>query len=204
MQEKTQQEQYIDYINDNILSKIDYKQLGASYDGDRKYAKEVLRALHGAVEKCYGTLTFDSDSCQDSEGYVTLPGIAYGNNTGKIAVVLVDIDLGSSGEHWGTTFLLDAGVVEQFPESVALAARVKRDFITYDYCYTPTVGNDIHVNFGKLPQEMKDILKEVRSDEHSEQKDSSWTRFENAKNKATDTRADAPPKSPKRKTDKEI
>jgi hypothetical protein len=86
--QKTRQDKYINYLNKNILPKIDFKRLQASYDGDKKYAKEVLCDLHNAVEKCYGTSSFDYGSCQDSEGFITIPGIVRGRNTGKIAVVL--------------------------------------------------------------------------------------------------------------------
>jgi hypothetical protein len=201
MQEQnTRQDKYIDYLNKSILPKINFKRLQASYDGDREYAKEVLRDLHNAVEKCYGTSSFDYGSCQDSEGFITIPGIVHGQNTGKIAVVLLDLDLDSSGEHYGTNFLLDVGVVEQFPDNKALADRVERDFIPYDYCYTPLVLNDIHIDFDTLPQDLKEML-ETFQDSGQQQ---GWERFDKAKHKAAEAKTVTIPKVSKQKKEKEI
>jgi hypothetical protein len=160
----------------------------------------VLRDLHNAVEKCYGTSSFDYGSCQDSEGFVTLPGIVRGKDTGKIAVVLVDLDLDSSGEHYGTNFLLDVGVVEQFPDNKKLADRVERDFIPYDYCYTPLVLNDIHIDSDELPKELKEML-ETFQDSGQQQ---GWERFDKAKHKAAEMKTSTMTKAPKQKKDKEI
>ncbi|GHU59300.1 hypothetical protein FACS1894133_5770 [Clostridia bacterium] len=201
---KTHQEHYIDYINTNILPHIDYKQLQESYDGDKKYAQEVLCALHDAVVKCYEMSSFDSGDCQDSEGFVTLPGIVCGKNTGKIAVALLDIDLESSGEHWETNFLLDVGVVEQIPKNKALADRLVRDFIPYDYCYTSLVLNDIHIDFDNLPKVMKDMLETFQDSGHNQRRSSSWPQFEKAKNKAEKAKDTLPPKTQNKGGKKEL
>jgi hypothetical protein len=204
MQEQTHQDKYIDYINKNILPNIDFKRLQTSYGGNKMYAREVLRALHDAVEKCYGTASFSYGSCPDSDGFVTLPGIAQGRKTGKIALVLVDIDLDSSGEHYGTDFLLDAGAVTQFPENnKALADRIRRDFIPYDYCYTPIVTNDIHVNFAELPEDLKELLETFKDSGREQKQESSWTQFEEAKRKAAEKKANPHPNTPNRNSKKE-
>jgi hypothetical protein len=206
MQNKTRQEQYIEHLNKNVLPYIDFDRLQASYDGDKKYAKDVLSVLHDEVERHYGTAGFDYGDCQDSEGFVTLPGIARGRNTGKLAVVLVDLDLSSSGEHYGTDFFIDAGVVEQFPEDKALADRIRRDFIPYDYCYTPLVLNDHHVDFDALPKDLKEMLDTFQDSGQKQvgRQGASWTRFDKAKRKAADKNAAPPPKAPKKSNKQEI
>jgi hypothetical protein len=90
--------------------------------------------------------------------------------------------------------------VEQFPDNKALADRVERDFIPYDYCYTPLVLNDIHIDFDTLPQDLKEML-ETFQDSGQQQ---GWERFDKAKHKAAEMKADTPSKAPKQKKGKEI
>ena len=111
MKRKNTTEQYIDYINENILPLIDYGRLHTSYRTDMVYAKGVLNLLHQAMIKVYGNEYLDMHN--GDEGFVTIPGVIKGTKTGNICLALLDLDLTSSGEHWGTLFLCKYGAVEQ-------------------------------------------------------------------------------------------
>ena len=157
MNEKTAIEQYIDNINENILPYIDYDKLQASYASDMVYAKGILNALHEAMTESYGGAYLDEDSGED--GFVVIPGIVRGKENGNMALALLDLDLSSSGEHWGTSFLCKHGVVSQNDDSKTPAMKDIRATIgNYDYCYTATISGDIHINKAKMPKELKAVL----------------------------------------------
>jgi len=157
---------YIDYINKNILPGIDYGKLQQSYGTpDKSYAKGILNLLHEAMVKIYGgeTLRPDYDRYM-AENFVVIPGVAQGQKTGKIALVLLELDLSSSGEHWDTQFLCGRGVIPQSGGKLPrdIAAPLISQFIPYDYCYTATIPNDIHIRRDKLPDGIKDMLSTFR------------------------------------------
>ena len=92
---------YVDYINANVMTKIDYERLRADYATEEKvYAKSVLNALHQGLLAIYGTETFDHDMAGD---YVLLPGMVQSKDTGK---------------HCATDFLIRYGCISQFEEEM--------------------------------------------------------------------------------------
>ena len=162
MSETSVVQRYADYINENILQSVDYDKLQASYGTDMVYAKGVLNNLHNAMVEVYGSEYFDD--FDGDEGFVMIPGVVRGRETGKMAVVLLDIDLSSSGEHWGTTFLCGHGVVSQSEIGKSPAAdAILKSIGIYDYCYTAIIPDDIHVAHSKLPKELKAVLNDFQS-----------------------------------------
>jgi len=162
MSEKNKTDQYVEYINKHILPFIDYSKLQDSYNIDMAYAKGVLTRLHEAMVEVYGSdrlNEFDGD-----EGFVVIPGAVQGKESKNVAIALLDLDLSSSGEHWGTSFLCHYGVVSQSgdmkdPERES----VMKEIGSYDYCYTAAISGDIHVDNNRLPEELKDILSDFRN-----------------------------------------
>lgn len=148
---------YVDYINVNILPFIDYDKLQKSYATDTAYAKGVLNCLHGAMVKIYGSEYLDWRTSED--GFVMIPGIVQGRENGNICLALLDLDLTSSCEHWGTTFLCKYGAISQsdIGESPAADA-ITKHIGTYDYCYTALTHDDHHVDFETLPSKLKAVL----------------------------------------------
>jgi hypothetical protein len=93
-----------------------------------------------------------------------------GRETGKICLALLDIDLSSSGEHWGTTFLVWSGVISQSEayskDGGDVAAELKEaiaPYGVYSYVYTAEIPDDIHVSEGSTPEALLDILKDFRN-----------------------------------------
>lgn len=149
---------YVDYINKNVLPKINYDRLQADYGTEEKaYAKSVLNALHKGVSEVYGTEAFGRET---AGGYVLLPGVVQSQSTGNVCVVLLELDLQSSGEHCGTDFLIRYGCVNQFEEEMPGKVRkfLHDQYGAYDYGYTAVLTDDIHVDKSKLPQAMKEVL----------------------------------------------
>jgi len=162
MNEASVIQRYADYINSNILQTVDYDKLQASYGTDMAYAKAVLNSLHNAMVKVYGSEHFDDFGGDD--GFVMIPGMVRGQKTGNMAVVLLDIDLSSSGEHYGTTFLCGHGVVSQSDIGKSPAAdAILKSIGSYDYCYTATIPDDIHVDNSRLPKELKAVLDDFQN-----------------------------------------
>jgi hypothetical protein len=159
MNDKSMADKYVDYLNENILPVIDYGKLHTSYGTDMVYAKGVLNVLHEAMVKIYGGERLDCDYLDD--GYVVVPGVVRGRESGNVCLALLDLDLSSSGEHWGTDFLCKYGVVTHSKDSPAGKA-MSNHIGVYDYCYTAKIPGDIHVSHAKLPKELQAILHDFR------------------------------------------
>jgi len=157
----SKQENFIDYINGHILPFIDYDKLQASYETDMAYAKGILNRLHEAMVASYGGERLDELDGDDC--FVVIPGVLRGRDSGNLCLALFDLDLSSSGEHWGTTYLCEHGVVVQ-GDKVNDPAAITMDaaHVPYDYCYTATIPCDIHVNKARLPDELKTVLTDFR------------------------------------------
>jgi hypothetical protein len=89
-----------------------------------------------------------------------------------MCVALLEIDLSSSGEHWGTSFLCKYGVIaqdgiERVSNNDAVLKTESREIVStylpYDYCYTASIPGDIHVSKAGLPEEIKAVLKDFRN-----------------------------------------
>ena len=105
--EKKEQE-FIDRINE-ILGKTDFLLLNTSCNTENtSYAAETLLAMHQAFEEVYGEGYVD-----ESYGMIMVPAVVRGRESGIQALALVTLDLESSGEHWGTTFLTPGGPLVQ-------------------------------------------------------------------------------------------
>ena len=141
---------YVDYINANVLPKVNYERLQADYGTEEKaYAKSVLNALHQGVFEVYGTETFGRET---AGGYVLLPGVVQSKNTGELCIALLELDLQSSGEHCATDFLIRYGCISQFEEMQEEVQRFLKDtYGAYEYGYTATLTDDIHVDKARLP-----------------------------------------------------
>ena len=168
MESNNNTDRYIKYINDRILPFIDYPKLQASYNTDMVYAKGVLNRLHEAMAEVYGSEQLDEDN--GDEGFVVIPGVLCGRDTGKICLALLDLDLSSSGEHWGTAFLVGSGVISQSEayskdggEAAAEMKKAIAPYGSYDYCYTAEIPDDIHVSTDRMPEALLDVLKDFHN-----------------------------------------
>ena len=155
---------YVDYINRNVLNRINYARLQEDYQTEEKaYAKSVLNALHQGVMEVYGTETFDRDTLE--EGFVLLPGVLQSREKGSVCIALLELDLSSSGEHWGTDYLTKYGCINLHEEEMPDAVRrfLKETYGIYDYGYTAAITDDIHVDKERLPDALKEILEDFRN-----------------------------------------
>ncbi len=142
-----------------ILQEIDYPRLDNSCNSnDTSYASEVLLKMHNAFEEVYGSEYVD-EACS----LVLLPAVVQGKQTEKNALALLLIDLHSSGEHWGTTFLSRIGMVTQGNSKLTDEQKqfIREYYGNYDYWYTPLVENDIHVDFENMPEQVVEIRSKV-------------------------------------------
>ena len=157
---------FIEKLNSEIIPYIDYENLERSYKStDKTYAKEVLKAIHNKFMSVYNT-----DALKESDEMVTLPAVIKGINTDEICIGVVDIDLESSGEHWGTAFLTKHGLLQQGSSELTKDEKqfLAETFSPYVYAYTIGVENDIHVNINNLPPDMKEFLQFCHEEQNNE------------------------------------
>lgn len=149
------EQKFIDKVN-WILKTTDLKELHASCNSrNTAYAAVKLLELHRAFEDVYGKNYVD-----ESYGMITVPGIVRGRNTGMHDIALLIIDLESSGEHWGTTFITKNGPLVQGCVSLTEAEKtyIDKNYIPYDYWYTPLIEDDIHVCREDMPESVANIM----------------------------------------------
>ncbi len=155
--------QYIDYINKNVLSGINYARLQKDYQTkSRFYTKSVLNGLHQGVLKVYKTERFEWE--EDREGYMLLPGILCSRETDNICIALLELDLFFSGKLNGIDFLTKYGCInpddEQMPETVRRF--LQGTYGTFDYGYTVFLKDDIYADRAHLSEDVRQILEDFR------------------------------------------
>ena len=159
LREETQDlsDQYINRLNSEVFNDLNYSMLNESYGTeDKLYAKEILNKMHDIFIEVYGASEL---KCSGDEEYVTLPAVIQSKNTAEICIGLVDIDLHSQGEHWGTT-LLTHSIIMQGEKAISKEAEktMMQKYVPYNYWYTPAIEGDIHVNKENMPKEVREII----------------------------------------------
>lgn len=156
MKSKDLQKEYIERLND-LLQPIDFKKLDVSCNlADDSYTKDILKRMHDSFIEVYKN-DYPDDFTYE---FVEVPAGIRGRNTEHIRLGIVSLDLGSSGEHWGTFFLTPKGVIEQGDkkQSVSDTKYLEQTYIPYDYWYTVSLERDHHVNFNNVPENIADML----------------------------------------------
>lgn len=147
--------EYTNAVNNDVLVGFHWLGLKLVYKNhDYEPVKQILKKLHEAFLKVYGT-----DCVDDSYDFILAPAVIRVRATGEIYAGLVDLDLSSSGEHWGTSFITPCGVFSQSDEKLNEQQReYVGSFIPYDYYYTLDIPNDIHVKKGNIPDDIREML----------------------------------------------
>jgi len=162
MHKSSTTENYVEYINKHILPFIDYTSLHESYNTDDMiYAKGILNSLHEAMIKIYGSEPLSAFDGLD--GFVMIPGVVQGIRNNKICLVLLELDLSSAGEHWGTSFICRYGVIPDGEDGGMELVAMGMEIGSYNYCYTADISRDIHVDMSNLPDKLKSVLKDFRN-----------------------------------------
>ncbi len=154
---------YLEKINREIFGKLSVKECGRIYtQQDIPAMTELLKRMHTAFCEVYHTDCLDS-----AYEWVMLPAVIRSQKSGLTTVGIVTLDLQSFGEHWETYFLTPAGIVDlhNTDHKPAFRDRMIKQWIPYDYYYTPFVENDIHVNYSHLPESVSQMLGACRADE---------------------------------------
>lgn len=146
---------FISKIN-QILKTVDFKRLDESCNGDDKsYARVTLDRMHDALVETYGADYFD----WRSGDFVDVPAVIKGEKSGHISLGLVNLDLQSSGEHWGTYIFTENGVLDHGGKLTdAQNDLLNALYIPYQYWYTPYIPDDHHVDFDNVPDDVMKII----------------------------------------------
>ena len=89
-------------LDTEVFPKIDFeKYLEACNKHNTEYPSELLGMFHQAFVSVYG----NNPITQADTEWIICPAVLRSKATGQILIGLVELDLSSSGEHWGTNFL---------------------------------------------------------------------------------------------------
>jgi len=146
---------YIDKLNSQVFAGIDFEKLGQSYQTDFVYAKEILQNMTELFKDVYGV---DYLACNEEIEFVDVPAVIHGRNNDGMCIGLVNLDLESSGEHWGTCFITEEGIGNHNEKDAAFNELLKSKFVPYDYWYTIKIYGDIHVDMDNVPKEISELL----------------------------------------------
>ena len=120
--------------------------------------KEILKTMHEVFCGTYGTDCVD-DIDAGNEDMFYLPAVIKSRETNALCVGLVLVDIESSGEHWGTQFMLDGNFYCDDSECMTDKVKTKREEIgVYDYWYTPEFDGDIHIDKENAPEDVRELL----------------------------------------------
>ena len=147
---------YVNVINKDICPTVDFDSLK-----DEKTMKDVLSKLTKAFKDVYGTDTIYEGMSEIKEDgdFILAPGLVRSKKTGKVRIALLDIDVSSSGEHWGTTFFTERGIFSQNDKNLSKEKEeILDEFIPYNYCYSISILGDIHIDTEDIHPDMKKIL----------------------------------------------
>lgn len=159
-------QKYNDFIEKNILPRIDYKELYESCQTEKmEYAKGVFNYLHKGLIKIYGSDTLAYPNNQISEGseLVLIPGIIYGNKELSLALLILDL----YGRLIKINFLTETGVCKA-PYN-GMSYEEKKQFETIEKRYSPYIygyaaylpGKRLCVD--KLPYKAKEFLSDFKN-----------------------------------------
>ena len=99
--------EFIRKLNKDIFPQVSLDKLKVFQDSnDTWYVKSLLKAMHETFCE-----VFDGDYVNNDMEFVTVPAVIKGAN-GKLYPALVDLDVSSSGEHYGSSILTPIGMIE--------------------------------------------------------------------------------------------
>lgn len=150
---------YNDFIEKNILPRIDYKKLFESYQTEEmEYAKGVFNCLHRGLKKIYGSdiLTFPNNQKSEVTELVLIPGVVYGNKELSLALLVVDL----YGRLIKINFITEAGVCKA-PYN-GMSFEEEKRFSPYIYGYAAYLpGKRLCID--KLPYKAKEFLSDFKN-----------------------------------------
>lgn len=156
------QEDFAEYLNREVLSSCDFEGLCKP-----EAVKELLKAMTEKFREIYGT-----DELTEDMEFVLIPAIIKPEKCKELFAGIVQLDLTSSGEHYGTDFFTPFGIINPCDENLlAIHRKYLRLMHPYDYFPTIQYPGDIHVNWSKCPKEVWDIIDYCRGDSHEQNGD---------------------------------
>lgn len=148
------QDDFISFLSNEVLADCDFNSLT-----DTSYVTDILRKMTKGFCRIYNSdeITYDMD-------YVLVPAVIKPENESRLYAGIVQLDVTSSGEHYGTDFLTEFGVIGQSNERpLAVHRKFLRSVIPYEYYPTVPYPGDIHVDWSKCPSEVMEIIHECNS-----------------------------------------
>ena len=150
------QVRFIDKVNKEAMPCFEWVGMRHAYQtGDMSCPTDFLKLLYEKFLEVYDPVL------ESGMGMVTVPGVVE-TADGTVYVALIDIDVDSSGEHWGTAFFTPEGILQDHDEE---SWSKIRPFIPYKYWYAPTIENDCHVDWDECPDVVREMLSEATGED---------------------------------------
>ncbi len=149
------QEDFTEYLNREVLSSVDWEKLNTL-----KYLKELLKQMTDKFCEIYNANELDYDM-----EFVLVTAVIRVCESGNLYAGIVQLDLTSSGEHYGTDIFTSYGVMNIDNEELT-EKELKYVLSLHPYSYFPTIQypGDIHVDWSRCPKEVWDIIDYCRRD----------------------------------------
>lgn len=148
------QEDFTAYLNRKVLFSCEYYRL-VNPDEVKKLLKQMtdkFREIYGADK-----LTADME-------FVLVPAVIKPKRYDGLYAAIVQLDLTSSGEHYGTDFFTQYGLINTDMENKqAIDCEFLRSAIPYDYYPTVPYPGDIHINWDNCPADVREIINYCRN-----------------------------------------
>lgn len=161
MDSERMQSDYIERVNNEIVSIINFNELGNSYvSKENKYGRCVLKKLYDIFVDIYGTDCLDKDY-----EVVCVPSIVkpYKSGIFIIGITMVDIEL---MQQYGTAFFTDKGILDELDDYMPQKDReyMQDELVPYKCWYTIYPDERyIHV-INEAPKIVKEIIKYYRNE----------------------------------------
>lgn len=152
------QEDFAKYLNCEVIPSFNFDSLGKP-----ESVKELLKAMSDKFREIYG-----ADELSADMEFVLVPAVIKPEEHSELFAGIVQLDLTSSGEHYGTDFITQFGVINCVSDDL-LAVHKKYLRLLHPYDYFPTIQypGDIHVDWRKCPKEAWDIIDYCRGVEQN-------------------------------------
>lgn len=161
MDSEKMQSDYIERVNNEIVSIINFNELGNSYGSEEnKYGRYILKKLYDIFVNIYGT-----DCLNKDYEIVCVPSIIkpYKSGSLMIGITMIDIEL---MQQYGTAFFTDKGVLDELDDYIIQKDReyIQDKLVPYKCWYTIYPDQNYIQIINKAPEIVKEIIKYCRNE----------------------------------------
>lgn len=155
------QSDYIERVNNEIVSIINFTELNNSYISEgNKYGRCILKKLHDIFVSIYRT-----DCLDKSYEVVCVPSIIkpYKSEIYMIGITMLDTEI---IQRYGTAFFTSNGVLDELDDYISEEEReyMQKELLPYNCWYTVYPNKNYIQVINKAPKIVKEIIRYCRNE----------------------------------------